>query len=226
MPISANASIEITGYSWVPPMAQGLVRDIRVRWTLEELGLPYRVRLYNRAVSGPGDRIPEQPFGQVPCLVEGDVHMFESGAICLWLAERSETLLPREEAKRALVMSWAFAALNSFEPFLLCYQLVNVFDKGKPGAADYAPVTEERLRGRLELLSDALGTRDWLTDRFSVADILMIHVLMPLVKRGMPDMPHNILAYADRGQARPAYKAALDAHMAGFTAEAPGPVSA
>src|SRR3972149_2955397 len=104
MPVSDTAAIEITAYSWVPPFAQGLVKDLRIRWVLEELELPYRSRRYNRAVSGPEDRVAEQPFGQVPCFVEGDVHMFESGAICLWLAERSEGLLPRDEAGRARVM--------------------------------------------------------------------------------------------------------------------------
>lgn len=223
MPVSESADIEITGYSWVPPMARGLVRDLRVRWTLEELGLPYRVRLYNRAVSGPEDRLPEQPFGQVPCLVEGDVRMFESGAICLWLAERSALLLPRDGASRAFVTSWAFAALNSVEPFILAFQMANLFDQDKPGAKEYAPATEERLMGRLRLLSDALGSKDWLADQFSVADILMVHALMPLIKRGLPGMPDNLAAYVDRASARPAYKAALEAQLADFTEDAPQP---
>ena len=226
MAVSEKADIEITGYSWVPPIAHGLVKDLRVRWTLEELGLPYRVRLYNRAVSGPEDRVSEQPFGQVPCFTEGNVKMFESGAICLWLAERSEMLLPRDEAGRARVMSWVFAALNSVEPLVLLYQATSGFDHDKPGAADYAPTTEERLHGRLKLLSEALGTKDWLTDDFTVADILMIHVLMPLTKRDSFDMPDVIAAYIDRGRARPAFKAALDAQMAGFTEQAPEAVPA
>lgn len=217
MPVSEAADIEITAYSWVPPMARGLVRDLRVRWTLEELGLPYRVRRYNRAVSEAEDRIPEQPFGQVPCLVEGDVGMFESGAICLWLAERSELLLPREPQDRVCVMSWAFAALNSIEPFLMSYQVAKVFDADKPGAADYAPVIEERLVGRLGRLSEALGTRNWLTERFSVADILMAHVLMPLIDRGFAAMPDNLAAYVERARARPAFQAALAAQLADFT---------
>lgn len=214
MPVSDSANIEITAFSWVPPAARGLVKDLRVRWTLEELGLPYRLRLYDRAVSGPEDRIPEQPFGQVPCLVEGDVHMFETGAICLRLAERSERLLPHAEPDRAGVLSWVFAALNSIEPFILNFQMASSFDHDKPGAADYAPATEERLRGRLALLSDALGAKDWLTGRFTVADILMVHVLMPLMKRGLPGLPENLLAYVGRGEARPAFQAALAAHLA------------
>lgn len=225
MPVSETAAIEITAYSWVPPMARGLVRDLRVRWTLEELGLPYRVRVYNRAVSEGEDRIPEQPFGQVPCLVEGDVRMFESGAICLWLAERSDQLLPSDAQGRARVMSWAFAALNSVEPFLLNYQMANVFDADKPGAADYAPATEERLRGRLDRLLDALGTQDWLTGRFSVADILMAHVLMPLIERGFAAMPGNLAAYVERARARPAFQAALAAQLGDFTAAPPARVA-
>jgi len=226
MPVSENADIEITGYSWVPPVARGLVKDLRVRWTLEELQLPYRVRLYNRAVSGPEDRVSEQPFGQVPCLTEGDVQIFESGAICLWLAERSEKLLPRDETGRARVMSWVFAALNSVEPFVMLYQMTSMFDHGKPGAAEYAPTTEERLHGRLKLLSDALGAKQWLAGDFTIADILMIHVLMPLTKGGSFAMPDTIAAYIDRGRDRPAFRAALDAQMAGFTEQAPRAVPA
>lgn len=221
MPVSETAAIEITAYSWVPDFAKGLVRDLRVRWTLEELGLPYRVRLYNRAVSEAEDRIPEQPFGQVPCLVEGDVRMFESGAICLWLAERSDLLLPREAQAHARVTSWVFAALNSIEPFVLSYQLANVFDADKPGATDYAPATGKRLGQRLRQLSDALGTRDWLTERFSVADILMAHVLMPLTKAGFDAMPENLAAYVERAGARPAFQAALAAQLDDFTGAPP-----
>lgn len=220
MPVSDTAGIEITGYSWVPDFARGLVRDLRVRWTLEELGLDYRTRLYNRAVSGPEDRMPEQPFGQVPCFTEGDVQMFESGAICLLLAERSEALLPRDGAGRARVMSWAIAALNSVEPFLFSYQMAKLFDADKPGAAEYLPVTEERLRTRLIQLSDALGEGEWLTGRFTIADLLMVHVLAPLLKAGFDDMPVNLAAYVGRGQERPAYRAALVAQLADFT-EAP-----
>lgn len=226
MPVAETAAIEITAYSWVPPFAQGLVKDLRIRWVLEELELPYSIRLYNRAISGPEDRLAEQPFGQVPCFVEGDVHMFESGAICLWLAERSEELLPRDEADRARVMSWVFAALNSIDPFLLSYLMATLFDQDKPGAAEYAPATEERLRERLQRLSDALGANDWLAGRFSVADILMVHVLAPLVTSGLPHMPDNLLAYVARGQARPAYVRALAAQMADFTEAAPESVPA
>src|SRR6185436_6036064 len=119
MPVDPNATIEITGYSWVPPLARGLVRDLRVRWALEELGLPYRVRLFDRRTAGPETRIPDQPFGQVPAFIEADLHLFESGAIVLYLAERSETLLPRDEAGRTRAMAWCFAALNSVEPYIM-----------------------------------------------------------------------------------------------------------
>lgn len=216
-----TAPIEVTGFSWVPPFARGLVRDLRVRWTLEELGQSYGTRLFDPRQ----DRAPVrqfQPFGQVPSLVEGDAHLFETGAICLWLAERSEALLPREAAARAEVMSWSLAALNSIEPFILSYQMVSFFDKDKPGAADYLPVVEARLRDRLAQLAEALGSQDWLAGQFSVADILMVHVLLPLAKNGaLADHP-ALAAYVARGEARPACARALAAQIADFSDEEEG----
>lgn len=221
MPDSETAAIEITGYNWVPDFAKGLVRDLRVRWALEEIGLPYRVRLLHPAEPRPETFLLEQPFGQVPTYREDDVHLFESGAILLHIGEKDERLLPREAQARARVTSWVFAALNSIEPFILSYQLANVFDADKPGATDYAPATGKRLGQRLRQLSDALGTRDWLTERFSVADILMAHVLMPPTKAGFDAMPENLAAYVERARARPAFQAALAAQLGDFTGAPP-----
>ncbi len=219
MPVDPEAAIEVTAFSSVPPIARGLVRDLRVRWVLEELGRPYRTRLYDRMPGGvpaPDFVIPDHPFSQVPGLVDGEVAMFESGAICLRLAEDDERLMPRDEPQRARTLSWAFAALSSIEPFVMHHQIVTAFDRDKPGAADYAPQTAARLRRRLEQLGAALGDKEWLCDRFTVADIVMVHVLLPgsVAEAGMPA---NLSAYVARGKARPAYQRAFDAQIADFT---------
>ena len=213
------ADIELTAFSWVPPMPRGLVRDLRVRWALEEIGLPYVTRLFDRRTSGPEDRKPEQPFGQVPAFSEGDVEMFESGAICLWLAERSPALLPSDPAGRARAMSWTFAALNSVEPSILLMQYVVLFDADKPGAAEFAPTAEARLADRLGQLSEALGDNDWLDGAFSVADLLMVSVLRQVTRNNRLAAFPNLAAYVARGEARPAFPRALASHMGDFIAD-------
>jgi len=214
-----DASIEITAYSWVPPFARGLVRDLRIRWVLEEMGTPYAVHLFDRRTAEADTRQPDQPFGQVPAFREGDVAMFESGAICLYLAERSDALLPRAPAARARALSWAVAALNSIEPWVLMVQCVTLFDRDKPGAADFAPTAVERLNARLAQLAAALDDREWLEDSFTVADILMVHVLLSLRRSGILAGHPTLAAYAERGEARPAYQRALAAQMADFIAD-------
>jgi glutathione S-transferase len=221
MPIDPNAAIEITAYSWVPPGARGLVRDFRIRWTLEELGLPYRVQLYDRRVSGPEDRQPEQPFGQVPAFREGDVRMFESGAICLHLAERGEALLPRDVIGRTRAMCWTFAALNSVEPLVTLVQHVSLFDRDKPGAVEFAPTAEERLRDRLDQLDAALGNSEWLEGDFTIGDLITVSVLrMPNRSNRLAGHP-RLVDYVRRGEARPAFVRALDGQMADFQEDQP-----
>ncbi|MCB2079176.1 MAG: glutathione S-transferase family protein [Novosphingobium sp.] len=215
-----TAEIEITAFSWVPEGARGLVRDLRVRWALEEMGEPYRKHLYDRSISGPEDRQPEQPFGQVPAFREGDIAMFESGAICLHLAERSPALLPRDGAAKARALSWAIAALSSVEPYISLVQHVTFFDADKPGAADFVPTAMGRLSDRLHQLEAALGEKDWLDGQFTVADLLMVSVLRPPARRGtLADWP-KLAAYVARGEARPAFRRALDAQMADFKTDA------
>jgi len=216
MPVDPNATIEITGYSWVPPLARGLVRDLRVRWALEELGLPYRVRLFDRRTAGPETRIPDQPFGQVPAFIEGDLHLFESGAIVLYLAERSETLLPRDEAGRTRAMAWCFAALNSVEPYIMELRAVGLFDKDKDWAKESSPGVG-LVRDRLAQLAAALGDKDWLEGRFTVGDLLMASVLLILRNTDLVAEQPNLAAYQARAAARPAYIRALAAQMADFT---------
>ncbi|MEO6718416.1 MAG: glutathione S-transferase family protein [Novosphingobium sp.] len=208
--------IEVTAFSWVPPMPRGLVRDLRVRWALEEIGLPYATRLFDRRTSGPEDRMPEQPFGQVPAFRDGDVKLFESGAICLWLAQRSHALLPPDDAGRARAMSWTFAALNSVEPNILMVQYATLFDPDKPGAAEFAPTLEGRLDDRLQQLSDALGEADWLDGVFSVADLLMVSVLRQISRGKRLAKFASLADYVARGEARPAFQRALVSHMGDF----------
>jgi glutathione S-transferase len=215
MPIDPNATIEITAYSWVPPFAKGLVRDLRVRWALEEIGLPYRVRLFDRRTAEAETRIPDQPFGQVPAFFEGDVRMFESGAIVLYLAERSEILMPRDESARTRTLSWAFAALNSIEPPIM-QLLFTLWDKDKPWAQERRPAAEQLARARLAQLADALGGKDWLEGQFSAGDLLMASVLQILRSTDLVAEHPNLANYLERAKARPAYIRALDAQMADF----------
>lgn len=217
--MSDQALPVVTAYSWVPPMARGLVRDLRVRWVLEEMGKPYRAELFDRQTSGPEDRKPRQPFGQVPAYREGDVEMFESGAVCLWLAERDPLLMPDDEAARARAMSWLFAALNSVEPTITVVQHVTLFDADKPGAEEFAPAARSRLSDRLTQLSEALGDREWLDKEFTVADLIMVTVLRQLKRPGLLEPFPNLVAYVDRGEARPAFKRALDAQMSDFKSD-------
>ncbi len=214
--MTKTPDIEITAYQWVPETARGLVRDLKVRWALEEIGLPYRTRLFDRRISGPEERQPDQPFGQVPAFREGDVAMFESGAICLYLAERSHVLLPRDAGGRARALSWSIAALNSIEPYISLIQHVCLFDADKPGAQEFAPSAEARLADRLSQLASALGDKVWLDDKFTVADLLMIATLRQLQRSNRLSPWPNLDAYVGRGESRPAFGRALDAQMADF----------
>ena len=210
---------ELTAYSWVPEMARGLVRDLRVRWALEELGLPYQTKLFDRRASGPEERKPEQPFGQVPAWRDGDVALFESGAICLWLAQHHDELLPPDDAGRAKAMSWTFAALNSVEPFVLIMQVVRLFDADKPGAQEFAPSADKRLADRLTQLAEALGDAEWLCGTFTVADVIMASVLRPLLRSKRLAAFPSLAAYVARGEARPAFQRALEAQFDDFIAD-------
>lgn len=219
MPVAADAALELTAYAWAPSGARGLVRDLRVRWLLEEMEATYRTRLLDLRHMPRADVLPDQPFGQVPAMAEGEVRMFESGAICLHLAERSDALMPRDPVRRARVLSWSIAALNSVEPPIFYLQCVALFDRDRPGAADLQPAAEERVRHRLGQLADALGERPWLVGDFTVADVLMVAVLRQLKARGLLDGVPTLAAYVARGEARPAFQRALADHLADFIAD-------
>ncbi|WP_156839366.1 glutathione S-transferase family protein [Novosphingobium aquimarinum] len=219
MPIDPDAPIEITAFEWVPPFAQGFVRDLRPRWACEELGLAYRERLIS-AMDRPEWYYSDQPWGQVPYLRDGDAEMFESGAILMHLAEGT-ALLPSDRSARATVMSWLFAALNSVEPMVFELSNVDIFSRQEEWAKLRRPSLVEALGGRLDRLDDALGERDWLAGPFSIADIAMITVLREIGKTDLLTARPALSAYLERGIARPAFQTALADQLRVFQQHAP-----
>lgn len=223
MPISADAEIEITGFEWVPEFARGYVRDLRPRWACEELGLPYRERLIS-AISRPESYFREQPWGQVPTLRDGDITVFESGATLVHLGERGGDaggLLPTCGQARASVLSWTFAAFNSIEPGVFEWANVGIFAAKQEWARLRRPSLLDELGRRLDRLQDALGSREWLADGFSIADIAMVTVLRAADDSGLLEERPTLGAYLARGTGRPAFQAALAAQLAAFSTTAP-----
>ena len=206
----------LTTYDWVPELPRGLVRDLRVRWALEEAGLSYRVESTPFRDRGP-DHFAAQPFGQVPWLTDGELTIFESGAILLHLAEKSSTLMPTDARGRAEVMSWVIAALNSVD--LPCQPWALFRFMGFPGESPEAKFVEEFLKARLDRMEAVLTGREWLVyDRFSVADLLMADVLRQVDRfDGLANHP-NCRAFVARATARPAFAKAYDDQLAHFAA--------
>lgn len=211
----------VTGYDWAPDEGRGLVRDMRVRWALEEVGQPYHVRLLSWGEQKAPPHRARNPFGQVPTYEEGGLVLFESGAIVLHIAQTRPGLLPDEPAARARATEWMFAALNTVEPVVWDQVVAKVIEGRQPWAAERAPLVEQRLRERLDELSRHLGDADWLDGSFSAGDLLMIAVLRNLgSSRVLGDYP-NLAAYIARGEARPAFVRALEALRAGLTGAPP-----
>jgi glutathione S-transferase len=216
-------TVEITGFDWVPDFAKGFVRDLRPRWACEEIGLPYRMRLLSAVDPRPSDYFCEQPWGQVPVLTDGEVSMFESGAILLHLGEKDERLMPRDPEGRATVQSWLLAAYNSVEPFMFELGNVTLFAKGEQWAELRLPSLMEEAGKRFDRLADAIEGREWLAGQFSVADIAMATVLRLAGDTDLVSSRPALAAYLDRALARPAFRRALDAQLADFK---PEPVAA
>lgn len=214
--------IQVTAFKWVPPFAQGSVRDIRVRWALEEAGLGYDDHLIGfEDQSTPAYRA-RQPFGQVPAFSDGKVEMFESGAIVLYIAQSSDQLMPADATGRAMVMTWLFAASNSVEPFVAQLAVIDLFHAEEAWARERRPQVEAMLRKRLADLQTALGDRKWFAgDRFSAADILMTHVLRDLRHTEIVADYPALQDYVARAEARPAFKRALADQLAPFRLNAP-----
>jgi glutathione S-transferase len=208
--------ITISAFKWVPPFAQGLVRDLRVRWALEEAGLPYRARLIDAAVQACPDYRAQQPFGQVPVFEEDGLVLFESGAILLHIGARSAALMPTDPAGRARATTWLLAALNSVEVAIQPLAEIDLFYPGQEWSRLRRPAAEERVRGRLQDLAAWLGDRDFLEDRFTVGDLMMTAVLRILRHTDLIAGQPTLKAYQQRNEARPAFQRALAAQMAAF----------
>lgn len=218
MPLSPDAEIEITGYNWVPSFAEGFVRDLRPRWFCEEAGIPYRERLIN-VVKKPADWRREQPFGQVPVMRDGDIHLFESGAILLHLAEKTGRLLPAEGQGRADVLCWLFAAFNSVEPVQQQLVDIEMFGADQEWARLRRPDALKNMNDRHKALARALGDRSWFAGDFSIADIAMVTVLRSSESMDTLAEHPTLAAYVKRGTDRPAFQQALADQLAGFDDE-------
>jgi glutathione S-transferase len=212
----------ITAFKSSPDEGQGLARDMRVRWALEEVGQPYEVRLVSfKAMKEPAHR-KLHPFGQIPTYEEGDLVLFESGAIIFHIAERHAGLLPSDANARARAITWIFAALNTVEPPIVEREQAPYQERDKPWYEERLPMIEDRVRARLDDLSSRLGDADWLDGAFSAGDLLMVLVLRRLEGTGILEEYPNLSTYVARGEARPAYKRAFDAQLAVFTNKPPG----
>ncbi|QEE25132.1 glutathione S-transferase family protein [Rhodanobacter glycinis] len=206
----------ITAFESSPDRGQGLARDMRVRWALEEVGQPYDVRLLSfSAMKEPAHRALH-PFGQIPTYEEGDLVLFESGAIVLHIAQQHAGLLPDNANARARAIAWMFAALNTVESPILELQTAKFQEGDKPWAAQRLPLVLDRIRHRLGDLSTRLGEADWLDGAFSAGDLMMVGVLLRLKASGLLDEYPNLAAYVARAKARPAFKRAFDAQWAVF----------
>jgi glutathione S-transferase len=215
------ATIRVSAFRWVPPFVQGLVRDLRVRWALEEAGLPYEERLIDSADQGSAAYRALQPFGQVPAYEEDGLTLFESGAIVWHVAEKSGTLFPADANGRARTRTWMFAALNSIEPHLQNLTEIDLFNAGAAWAVERRPMVLERATKRLADLAQSLAERQYLDERFSAADLLMTTVLrIPRHTDLVAKFP-TLEAYRNRCESRPAFRKALTDQLATFARNAP-----
>ncbi len=208
----------IAAFECSPDEGQGLARDMRVRWALEEVGRPYDVRLVSmKALKEPEHRA-RNPFGSIPTYEEGELTLFESGAIILHIAERHSGLFPKDANARARAVTWMFAALNTVEPPIVEWEMAQYFEQDKSWRDDHKEMIETNVRNRLGDLSARLGVSDWIDGDFSAADIMMVLVLRRLEGSGIVEEYGNLARYVARGEARPAYKRAFKAQLEVFKA--------
>lgn len=207
-------TITITAFERSPDGGKGLARDTRVRWALEEAGLPHQVRLVSFADMKRPDHLAVHPFGQIPTYEEGSLLLFETGAIVLHIAERHPGLLPEDREARARAITWMFAALNTVEPPILELANATIHERNMPWSAERLPLVKDRVRAPLNQLSARLGDAEWLDGTFSAGDLLMVSVLLRLRPSGILGEFRNLAAYVARGEARPAYRRAFAAQLA------------
>src|SRR6188508_684880 len=207
-------TITLTAFERSPDGGMGLARDTRVRWALEEVRQPYEVRLVSfRALKEPA-HLALNPFGKIPTYEEGELALFETGAIVLHIAERHRGLLPGDANARARAITWMFAALSTVEPPILEFANARLLESDKPWAAERLPLVADRVRNRLVQLAARLGDADWLDGAFSAGDLMMVSVLLRLRPSGILDEFPRLAAYVARGEARPAYQRAFAAQLA------------
>lgn len=209
-------TIHVSAFRWVPPFAQGYVRDLRVRWALEEAGLPYEASLIDPKIQASDNYREWQPFGQVPAYRDDKIEIFESGAIVLHLADRSEALAPKDEAGRARVTTWVLAALNSVEPSVMELADIDIFHQGEAWTKERRPQVEAMICTRLADVGTWLEGKDYLEGRFTAGDLIMATVLRNLGESGLLARFPNLDAYVRRCIARPAFGRALEAQLKAF----------
>lgn len=208
----------ITAFEASPDQGQGMARDMRVRWALEEVSQPYDVQLVSFTEMKQPAHLRRHPFGQIPTYEEGDLTLFETGAIILHIAERHAGLLPADANARARAITWMFSALNTMEPPIVELEQSELVESDKPWHKERVPILKDRIRVRLRQLSNRLGNADWLDGAFSAGDLMMVMVLRRLEGTGLCEEYPNLAAYVARGEARPAYKRAFADQLAVFTA--------
>jgi glutathione S-transferase len=207
-------TIVITAFDRSPDGGMGLARDTRVRWALEEVGQPYEVRLVSMQARQEPEHLRRHPFGLIPTYEEGDLVLFETGAIILHIAERHAGLLPDDADARARAIAWMFAAVNTVEPPILELVTAKILEGDRPWAQERMPLVQDRIRDRLRQLSARLGDADWLDGAFSAGDLMMVSVLLRVRPSGLLDEFPMLAAYVARGEARPAYERAFAAQLA------------
>ena len=212
----------ITAFERSPDRGKGQARDMRVRWALEEVGQPYKVRLVSFSEMKEPAHRALQPFGQIPTYEEGDLALFESGAIVFHIAERHAGLLPDDANSRARAITWMFAALNTMEPPIVEREMASYVERDKTWYDERLPILEDRVRSRLDELSGRLGDADWLDGAFSAGDLLMVTVLRRLNGSDILEEYPNLPPYVARGEVRPAFKRAFGAQLAVFAATSSG----
>jgi glutathione S-transferase len=212
----------ITAFARSPDRGRGLARDMRVRWALEEVGQAYDVRLVSFDEMKAPQHRALHPFGQIPTYEEGDLALFESGAIVFHIADRHAGLLPDDPKARARAIAWMFAALNTVEPPIVERSMATLLERDKVWYEERLSILDSRVRTRLDELSSWLGGADWLEDAFSAGDLLMVTVLRRLGGSGIVEAYPTLSAYVARGEARPAYKRAFADQLAVFTAASSG----